>query len=80
MHALRDKLSLRTHVDAKTVAEIKVFDSRSGIQKSGLSVTIRPPIGSIQRFHLHDRGAVIASGPESGWRRRVVDIHAADVG
>ena len=35
---------------------------------------------SVQRFHLYDRGAVIASGPESGWRRRAVDVDAADVG
>jgi hypothetical protein len=35
---------------------------------------------SVQPFHLDDRGAVIASGPESGRSRRAVDIHAADIG
>src|ERR1700719_1318720 len=35
---------------------------------------------SVQRFHLDDRGAVIASGPERGWSGRAVDIHAAHIG
>ena len=34
MHALTGQAVARTRVDAETVAEIKIFDSRSGIQKS----------------------------------------------
>src|SRR5258708_7248810 len=36
--------------------------------------------GLIQRFHFDNRGAVVASHPESNRRRRVIDKHAADIG